>query len=139
MLPSCPISRQSRQSKCGRSRGYQHSVSSVELERKSGLTGLELGRYCSSKEYSGLSSEQKNVLRLYRLQKGSDGNRKGDAEGGKGKRKGAGGDHKNGWNKRQMKAVVASAMKHLQVEKDNRKGEPTANASVVVAMDTKDE
>ena len=133
LLPTCPIARKKRQSKASKGGNYQVNISSAELERVTGSSGVELGRYYSSKEYATLTPEQKNELRLYRLEKGTNSSSKKDNKNGKGKRKN-GNDKKTVSNK-QMKTMVASVVKKMKEEKGGDKEETPSVKAAVSAVD----
>ena len=138
LLPSCPIARKRRQNRSGKSHSIQANVSSAELERYTGKSGVELGRYYTSKEYAALTNEKKNELRLYRIEKGTNGSNKNQ---GKAKRK-DGGIKSPQLSKKQMKSVVASVYKQI-TEKEKEKGKEAtdvvANVSTVTAITATDD
>ena len=122
--------------------GVNISATSAGLERTVGESGVELGRYYTSAEYSKLTNEQKNELRLYRIEKGTNKTKQNKKKQGDKKRKNDG--NKDPITKKQMKTMMESMVAAVEALKDNKTGQDknggaiNANVSAVSGTVTKD-
>ena len=145
LLPSCPIAKKRRLNRSNQGKddllGVNISATSAGLERTVGESGVELGRYYTSAEYSKLTNEQKNELRLYRIEKGTNKTKQNKKKQGDKKRKNDG--NKDPITKKQMKAMMESMVAAVEALKDNKSQEQNggainANVSAVAGVVTKD-
>ena len=141
LLPACPVAKKRRLNKGGKRNDILKAhIAAVELERTTGKTGIELGRYYTSAEYSKLTSEQKNELRLYRIAKGLK-KTKPDEKGNGGKKRKN--ENKDQLSKKQIKTMVDSVVNAVKAQLEvpaKRADEDAKGANVSsVAMEKKED